>query len=215
MKELLLFSMLSTLALTVYAHGGRKNSEGCHTNRSTGIYHCHNGTQASLEVHDSKTYNRKEYHPRWIDADRDCQDTRQEVLIEESLEPVVLDSKGCRVIRGAWYDPYTDQTYTNPKDLDIDHLVPLKEVHESGGSLWRIEKKRSYANDLSNPKTLIAVYKSANRSKGARDPAQWMPSNTEYWCKYVRDWIEIKTEWVLTIDRAEGAKINEIISQCQ
>lgn len=26
----------------VYSHGGRTNSEGCHNNRKTGEYHCHN-----------------------------------------------------------------------------------------------------------------------------------------------------------------------------
>lgn len=29
--------------LIVFAHGGRTNAEGCHTNRKTGEYHCHNG----------------------------------------------------------------------------------------------------------------------------------------------------------------------------
>ncbi|WP_220807285.1 excalibur calcium-binding domain-containing protein [Noviherbaspirillum aridicola] len=28
---------------TAFAHGGGVNSEGCHTNRRTGDYHCHGG----------------------------------------------------------------------------------------------------------------------------------------------------------------------------
>ena len=72
-------------------------------------------------------YNRDLYGG-WIDADGDCQNTRQEVLIEESLIPVELDSRGCRVQSGEWFDPFTGQTCTNPGDLDIDHFIPLAEA---------------------------------------------------------------------------------------
>ena len=48
-------------------------------------------------------YDRGEWK-HWTDADRDCQDARQEVLIEESLEAVTFetDSK-CRVATGSWW----------------------------------------------------------------------------------------------------------------
>ena len=48
-------------------------------------------------------YNRKDYR-HWIDEDRDCQNTRNEVLIQESLESVTYkSSKGCKVSSGKWY----------------------------------------------------------------------------------------------------------------
>ena len=109
-------------------------------------------------------YNRNLYGG-WRDADGDCQDTRQEVLIAESVTPVQLNSTGCRVVSGEWHDPFTGQTFTNPRDLDIDHFVPLAEVHRSGGSSWNPQRRRDYSNDLSYPGTLIAVSASANRSK--------------------------------------------------
>jgi len=34
----------------VYAHGGRTNAEGCHTNRKTGEYHCHGSGTSSRPV---------------------------------------------------------------------------------------------------------------------------------------------------------------------
>ena len=48
-------------------------------------------------------YNRKDW-PHWIDADGDCQNTRQELLIATSKKPVQFkDSKHCTVIYGEWY----------------------------------------------------------------------------------------------------------------
>lgn len=36
-------SLIMALPLTVTAHGGGLDSDGCHTNRKTGEYHCHRG----------------------------------------------------------------------------------------------------------------------------------------------------------------------------
>ena len=133
----------------VMAHGERTDSYGCHNQRSDGTYHCHSGplagrsfpNQAAMLAARSSAntpsvpYDRDLYR-HWIDADGDCQDTRQEVLIAQSLQPVVLDGRGCRVVSGRWFDPYTGQTFTDPGDLDIDHFIPLAEVHRSGGDIW-------------------------------------------------------------------------------
>ena len=78
-------------------------------------------------------YDRKAWK-HWIDEDRDCQNARHEVLIAESSSTVVFKTdKGCRVISGAWNDSYSVRTITDASKLDIDHMVPLKEAHESGG----------------------------------------------------------------------------------
>ena len=160
-------------------------------------------------------YDRKEWHPRWRDSDRDCQKTRDEVLAEESRVPVTLSPDKCRVIAGKWLDPYSGKIFTDPQNLDIDHLVPLKEAHISGGSAWSTEKKRRYANDLSYPATLIAVSSRENRSKGARDPASWLPSNCAYHCEYVRSWKEVKARWELGSDAAENRSIEDIERRCR
>lgn len=159
-------------------------------------------------------YSRKEWHPRWEDADGDCQNTRQEVLISESIIEVELDPAGCRVTSGLWVDYYSGRVFTDPRQLDIDHLVPLKEAHESGGSLWSEAKKHAFANDLSDPAALIAVSAGENRSKGAKDPARWMPSNTKFHCEYATAWREIKEKWGLESDRKESKSINRILSNC-
>jgi hypothetical protein len=77
-------------------------------------------------------YDRNEYDS-WIDADGDCQNTRNEVLIEESRTPVeFLTERECRVVSGTWLDSFSGKLFTDPSLLDIDHVVPLKEAHRPG-----------------------------------------------------------------------------------
>ena len=136
----------------------------------------------------SDTYNRDAWK-HWTDADDDHVRTRDEVLILESLVPVAMN--GTKVKSGLWVGPYTGLVSTDPGDFQIDHMVPLKEAHESGGHAWTADKKEAYANDLSNPQHLIAVKGGSNGSKGFKDPADWMPPNRSYWCTYLADWVQI------------------------
>ena len=191
----------STLA---YGHSGRTDSNGGHTNRKTGEYHYHSGSKSKSSDKSTKsnTYSRSLYG-YWIDADGDCQNTRQEVLIAESLEPVVLDRKGCKVISGKWLDLYTGQVFTDPGKLDIDHFIPLAEAHRSGANLWTSAKRRLFTNDLVNKHALIAVSASANRSKRDKDIANWLPPNKSFHCEYINRWIAIKNYWNLDMDTAE------------
>ncbi len=204
-------------ASSAFAHGGGLDAKGCHTEKRTGEYHCHRAQEAQKrgKSYAGSAYNRKQWHPRWEDADGDCQNTRHEVLAEESRVPVTLSPDRCRVIAGRWLDPYSGKIFTDPQNLDIDHLVPLKEAHISDGSAWSPEKKRRYANDLSSPATLIAVSRRENRSKGARDPARWLPSNHAYHCEYVRLWKEVKARWGLGSDATENKSIEDIERRCR
>lgn len=142
-------------------------------------------------------YNREDWG-NWIDEDGDGLNTRHEVLAEESLiKPVISNNK---VVSGKWFDKYTGKYFTNPSDLDIDHLVPLKNAYISGASNWSKKKKNRYYNYLKYDNHLIAVSKSANRNKSDKSPVDWLPPNEEYQCEYVREWFKIKTAWGLTIE---------------
>lgn len=160
-------------------------------------------------------YDRDEWK-HWIDADDDCQNTRHEVLLSESnLAPEFKDSRQCDVVTGSWTDPYTREAITNPRDLDIDHMVPLVNAHKSGGYAWDQKRKREYANSLAYAGHLIAVSASANRSKGGKGPDEWRPPNTEYWCQYALDWVTIKWEWDLTATETEADALSEMLATCE
>ncbi len=163
---------------------------------------------------DIPEYDRSEWE-HWTDGDADCQDGRQEVLIAESLVEVAFETdRECRVATGQWYGAFTGAYVDDPRDLDIDHLVPLKNAHRSGGWRWPAEKKEEYANNLSDPDHLIAVTAGANRSKGARGPEEWAPPESDYWCQYATDWTEIKYRWLLTMTQRESEIVMDMLRTC-
>ena len=159
-------------------------------------------------------YDRDDWN-HWIDENGDCQNTRHEVLIEESFETVTYTSDTyCSVSTGKWYGNYTGKYYYNASELDIDHFIPLKNAHQSGGYNWSSAKKEEFSNYRLDPDNLIAVNLSANRSKGAKGPDEWKPSNTDYWCEYAYDWIRIKNYWNLTATQAEWDALVSMINTC-
>ncbi len=149
------------------------------------------------------SYDRDDWGSGWGDEDGDCINTRHEVLILESLEPVAFSASGCSVISGYWYGAFAGTYTSNPSSFDIDHFVPLANAHHSGGWAWNAEKKNAFYNDLSDPQHLIAVSASQNRSKGARGPDEWKPADPNYWCQYAFSWVSIKMRWELSVTPAE------------
>ena len=159
-------------------------------------------------------YDRHDWK-QWTDADRDCQDARNEVLIAESRTSVAYRSdRKCRVAAGEWLAPYTNTIVTDPGRLDVDHMVPLGNAHDSGAWQWSANQRERYANYLEDPQHLIAVTAGANRSKGARGPDQWKPEDRTYWCQYATDWITIKSTWELTVTQQEHTALVQMLNTC-
>lgn len=149
----------------------------------------------------------------WYDADRNGCNTRKEVLIAESLEPVQIGAR-CAITGGRWFSIYDNVETTDSSTFDIDHMVPLSEAWDSGAWNWNADQRKHFANDLDQPFFLIAVTASSNRSKSDRDPAEWMPPNANYHCEYVRIWIEIKRAWDLSVDQAEHDYLAQKLASC-
>lgn len=149
----------------------------------------------------------------WVDADGDGCDTRREVLIAEAVKAPTVGS-GCSLTNGRWVSPYDDASWTDIADLDIDHLVPLAEAWDSGASAWTAARRESYANDLGDPRSLIAVTDNVNQAKGDQDPAEWVPPLASYRCTYTADWVATKLRWKLTVDGAERSALAQSAAGC-
>jgi uncharacterized protein DUF1524 len=158
----------------------------------------------------STTYDRALF-PHWIDADGDGCDTREEVLVYESRTSVYPGS-GCRVTSGRWYSWYDGATWTLASDVDVDHVVALKEAWESGARRWTTSDRRRFANDLGLSWSLDAVTDNVNQSKSDRDPAQWLPPSSSVRCTYAIHWVGVKYRWRLTIDSRERSALASILS---
>ena len=156
-------------------------------------------------------YNRKDW-PHWIDADGDCQNTRQELLIATSRKPVQFkDSRHCTVISGEWYGVYTGKIFTKASDVDIDHIVPLAHAHRHGADKWTKAQRRTFANDFEN---LLVVSDSINKSKSDQAPHEWLPPLKSYWCVYGKRWERIKDKYKLWYSKQERITLNKLAETC-
>ncbi len=160
----------------------------------------------------TRGYSRDRF-PHWRKTGTNC-DIRDAVLKRdgERLGPVELS--GCNVVGGRWLSPYDGKEFTDPADVDIDHMVPLANAWRSGADAWDDQRRGDFANDISRPQ-LLAVSASSNRSKGDQDPSQWRPPDRSYWCRYARDWIAVKHYWRLTVTSAEKAALGDMIATCR
>ena len=150
----------------------------------------------------------------WVDSDGDGCDARREVLIAEAVAAPNVGS-GCSLSGGEWLSRYDGKTTSgNGSAFDVDHMVPLAEAWGSGAHNWTADRREGYANDLGFADSLIAVSASSNRSKGARDPAEWMPPTESVHCWYAAAWVQVKTRWGLTVDQAEADKLESVLSGC-
>jgi hypothetical protein len=159
----------------------------------------------------STLYDRSDW-PHWIDTDKDCQNTRHELLLAGSSVPVTFKSdKQCNVLVGAWYDSYSNETYTISKDLDLDHIIPLKFAHGHGGDKWSRERKKQFANDYDN---LLLVNASLNRQKGSKGLDEWLPPHHQYRCEYIDKFNAVMTKYDLSYIPSEKRIINRMVKAC-
>lgn len=154
-------------------------------------------------------YNRKAQFGTWIKdrTDGTCLDTRGKVLVRDSRSSVTYRPSGCSVDSGDWDDPYSGFNFTSAADIQIDHFVPLKNAYMTGGFEWSQRKRCLYANYMGNDFHLLSVSGKENQRKSDHTPSQYMPTNREYTCTYLRQWLELKAIWALRITPKEATAI--------
>lgn len=146
--------------------------------------------------------------PHWVIIQSPC-DAREHVLRRDG-HTVQVDS-GCRPTSGRWSSEYDGVWTDNASSFDIDHMVPLHEAWRSGANTWSTAQRQNFANDVNSPQ-LWAVTASSNRSKGDRDPSQWMPPRTAIHCDYVKAWINVKHRYNLSVTSTEKSSIQSTIN---
>jgi hypothetical protein len=97
---------------------------------------------------------------------------------------------------------YTNQTCDL---INIDHIVSLKDAHDSGASSWSTYKKRTFANDKANH---VPSCGRVNSSKGSAGPKDFLRRSNdgvglEYeivsFCEYVRRYYAVKVRYGLSL----------------
>jgi hypothetical protein len=167
-------------------------------------------------------YDRAAFGAAWLDADGDCQNTRAEVLLRDARGPVSFRSdRACVVDAGLWLDVYSGREIRTARELDVDHLVPLRAAWAAGAWAWSPARRRAYANSLAAGH-LVATHRSINRSKGARGPAAWLPpvarvegtASSLAACQYAEQWFAVKQAWGLSLEPVEVEALRRAWSGC-
>ena len=167
------------------------------------------GLKVAPEVR--RGYDRDKFS-HWTNKGDGC-DTRDLVLIQEArIKPVV--TADCDLRGGRWFSYYDGRRTGDPSTFDVDHMVPLAEAWDSGARRWNAGTRRRFANDLFDRRALVAVTAASNRSKSDSDPADWLPRRAAR-CRYVREYVAVKTRWRLTVNRGEKRALLRTARSCR
>ena len=161
-------------------------------------------------------FDRVKHFGNWRDEDKDCLNTRAEVLVRDSLISPIINK--CLVVSGRWYSIFDGRNHLLATEVQIDHLVALSEAWDSGASSWSKKRRFKYANDLGYSGSLSAMTTKLNGNckklcKSDKDPAEWLPPKSR--CVYAQRWVAVKYRWGLSIDLAEKQVLSRLLSgQC-
>ena len=174
------------------SHGGGLNAEGCHNNRKTGDFHCHRGNSAP------KLPKKAGLRPGSIER-------------LGMPEPIIAYD---RELYG--YESYPTYAksgfYTGRScDTNIDHVVSLKDAHESGAGRWTFAEREAFSNDRLNH---VPICSRVNSSKGSSTPSDFLRkssdgSGMEYEikpkCAYLGIYYQVKRKYRLSFQNNDSS----------
>lgn len=161
-------------------------------------------------------YNRHGQFGTWAADPDTCLNVRGMVLAKTSEVEVKTkpSAEGCIVISGKWVDPYSGRTFKKPyPDVEIDHMVPLKNAYIMGASKWSQAKRCWYANFIKNDYHLIPVSATENEIKSDSTPYDYVPAKEDYRCTYIKNWLKVKLVWKLAMLPPEAEAIEKIMTE--
>lgn len=161
----------------------------------------------------AEPYKRDVHFGGWLRDNRadSCLNTRGHVLVRDSVTPPTFSSNKCTVQTGKWDDPYTARPHLKASEIQIDHLVALKNAYMTGAHEWNFAKRCLYANYMGNKFHLLSVDGPENLKKSDHTPAAYVPPNKNYTCQFVKNWLNVKLIWSLRITPQESDAIQNIV----
>ena len=123
----------------------------------------------------------------------------------QSLEAQIVAETG-----GAFYSPYTGETFNWGEDVDIEHIVARSEAHDSGLCAADIFTRLAFASD---PLNLTFASPQLNRDqKIAKDVAEWLPDLNRCW--FVNRVVAVKRRYGLSMDPREAQAALAVLTAC-
>ena len=150
----------------------------------------------------TEQYNRTKHFKHWSDLDRNGFNTREDVLIRQSVQTAngnyLISIVGNDIKLGIWVCPYSGKIFYSASYLDIDHVVPLKYAWEHGAENWTDKEREEFANDVDN---LLAVNRTVHSGKGDSSPDKWLPPNISFHAEYISKFVSICDRYKLSYNK--------------
>lgn len=167
------------------------------------------------EVGERGDYDRDAFGQSWKDVERNWCGQRDDILTRDLAEPAVRLGSACVIVSGTLTDPWTGDVvqFAKPEasEVQVDHVLPLREMWDAGAWSWSAEDRELAANDLGN---LVATSADANRDKSDHTADTWEPTRADAGCLYSRMVVTIRDRYTLALTEPQARALDELLQTC-